>query len=133
MIHWVKVYESYLAKDVSESALFEAFVTHLASPAKHPCSTEGVERHINLFTQASKNVIGNERRDGYFKVQIESNQLIPSYNADRLQIIKKKMPYGWEDEMGLMWVKAAYFLVVNQGGVDIMLMITKMQLKRGYV
>ena len=43
--------------------------------------TQSVERGVKLVTEASRSVLGFERRDGYIKAGIKSRELMPTFNT----------------------------------------------------
>lgn len=89
-----EVYEPPLAKSMSESEVFEAFVTHLASPPKYPCHTQTVERHINFMTQTSKHVLETREEMGMLEYRSNQDSLWPHITQRKTTNHKqaKRMP-----------------------------------------
>jgi hypothetical protein len=48
---------------------------------RFPCHTQSVERHIKLVTEASENVCGQERRDGYIRSKLQSRLVMPKFET----------------------------------------------------
>jgi len=47
----------------------------------YPCHNQTVERHVKLFTEASAQVAGFERRDGIIRQKIKSRSLMKKFDT----------------------------------------------------
>src|SRR6218665_3800626 len=50
---------------------------------KFPCYTQAVERRVKLVTQAATTVCGQNSRDGFIRVRVASQQLMPTFKSKR--------------------------------------------------
>jgi hypothetical protein len=55
-----------------------------------PCHTQAVERCVKLVTEASVAVCGEEARDGYIRVRLESRRIMPVFDTKKHYKLKQE-------------------------------------------
>src|SRR6218665_3596513 len=58
-------------------------VTPIVIFPKFPCHTQAVERHVKLVTEAATAVCGQNSRDGFIRVRVVYQQLMPTFKSKR--------------------------------------------------
>lgn len=86
IIDWqdTEVSEPPLLADLSVEDI-EMFVTSGDVPVidfqQYPCHTQAVERCVKLVTEASSAVYGQNARDGFIRVRLESRRIMSQFNT----------------------------------------------------
>ena len=79
-----EVSEPPLLADLSVEDI-EMFVTSGDVPVidfqQYPCHTQVVERCVKLVTEASSAVYGQNARDGFIRVRLESRRIMSQFNT----------------------------------------------------
>ena len=86
MINWKKVNltESPLTRSISDDKINYLFSSkEKKNFPQLPCHKQAVERSANLITEASFLVCGQNSRDGFICLKIESRQKMPSFETKR--------------------------------------------------
>ena len=92
LINWekCKLTEPPITTCISDECLTEMVTNgHVPKVKRFPCHTQGVERCIILFTEASVEVCGYDSRYGYIRARLASRQIMPSFNTISLFQTKK--------------------------------------------
>lgn len=50
---------------------------------KLPCHTQAVERCVKIVSEAAGKVAGSESRNGYIRVKLQSQNIMPNFNSKR--------------------------------------------------
>ena len=84
LIFWdkEKIHEPLFTCNLCKSEIMN--IINVPFNAEHfPLHTQSTERAVKLVTEASANVCGQERREGFIQTRIESRKAIPSYDVKK--------------------------------------------------
>ena len=93
MIKWtdITITEPPMTKHITDEDL-KKYVREAREPScrmqaidfpRFPCQTQAVERVIKLVTESSLSVCGPEARDGFVKVKIASQKMMPKFETKK--------------------------------------------------